>query len=307
MGNNKSTQRSKSIKENQNHFSVKSAISNTCDEIKEIKICDIDNYNNKNNVHRQHNHHFLKKHLFQCEVSSPIKEKLISGCKVLDLGCGPATLLLDLAVQYPNSKFIGVDIEPIFPNEIKPKNLEFKIADILQKLPFPDNEFDLVHLESVLCSTKSTKTEIVLNEMVRVSKPNGYIEVGETFIYKDVGEKLCYILHGLDLVSALYGVEKFIGLKLPEIVTKISNIKNIKVEDRAIIIGKNGGKLGMISKDLLAWFDDENSGNLFVNEICEQLELTREQYHVLLKDIYNELECTSPEMTFRRVYAQKIS
>ncbi|CAG8555932.1 16562_t:CDS:2 [Funneliformis mosseae] len=119
--------------------------------------------------------------------------------------------------------------------------------------------------------------------MVRVSKPNGCIEVGETFIYK------------VDLVSGLYGVEKFIGLKLPDIVTKIPNIKNINVEDRAVVI------------DLLAWFNDENSGNFFVKEVCEQLKLTKDQYHQLLEDIYNELECTSPEMTFRRVHAQKIS
>ncbi|CAG8469856.1 14830_t:CDS:2 [Funneliformis caledonium] len=170
---------------------------------------------------------------------------------------------VDLAAQYPNSKFIGVDIEPTFPNEIKPKHLEFMIADIFQRVPFPDNEFDLVHLDSVLCSTISTKIEFILNEMVRVSKPNGCIEVGETFIYK------------VDLVSGLYGVEKFIGLKLPDIVTKIPNIKNINVEDRA--------------------------------EVCEQLKLTKDQYHQLLEDIYNELECTSPEMTFRRVHAQKIS
>ena len=43
-------------------------------------------FNNDNNTYRQHNHYFLKKHLFQCEFSSPIKEKLINGGKVLDLG-----------------------------------------------------------------------------------------------------------------------------------------------------------------------------------------------------------------------------
>ena len=60
--------------------------------------------------------------------------------------------------------------------------MEFKIADIFQKLPFPDNEFDLVHLEKMLFSILPTQLNSLIDEMLRVTKPNGYIEFVETHI-----------------------------------------------------------------------------------------------------------------------------
>jgi hypothetical protein len=47
---------------------------------------DFKQYFSDNNECRLANHYFLKKHLFRGEFSSPIKEKLNKGGKVLDLG-----------------------------------------------------------------------------------------------------------------------------------------------------------------------------------------------------------------------------
>ncbi|RIA98796.1 S-adenosyl-L-methionine-dependent methyltransferase, partial [Glomus cerebriforme] len=104
-----------------------------------------------------------------------------------------------VAAQYPNSKFYGIDIEPVFPQEIKPNNLEFKQADMFQGLPYPDNFFDLVHLETLLFSITSTQLNFIIDEMLRVTKPNGYIEFVETHMTcrsKGVGEKFYLLLRG---------------------------------------------------------------------------------------------------------------
>ncbi|CAI2161676.1 17273_t:CDS:2 [Funneliformis geosporum] len=263
-------------------------------------------FNNDNNIHRQHDLYFLKKHLFQCGISSPIKEKLITGCKVLDLGCGPATFLLDLAVQYPDSKFLGVDIEPLFPSEIKPKNLKFKIVDILQRLPFLDNEFDFVHTEAVLFLLPSEKIDFLINEMIRITKPNGYIEICESIFNnqsKGIGEKFGHLLHGFGLVSKLHKADIKVALKLSQMLAAKSNIHKSSVNDKLVVVGKNGGKLGVIMQDILTWFN--NSSELFVVDICRQLNLTKEQYDQLVVDAFNELNFTCPEMTLRRIFVQK--
>jgi ubiquinone/menaquinone biosynthesis C-methylase UbiE len=62
--------------------------------------------------------------------------------------------------------------------------LEFEIADIFQRLPFRDNEFDLVHLETMLFFILPTQLNFLIDEMIRVTKPNGYIEFAETHISK---------------------------------------------------------------------------------------------------------------------------
>ena len=77
--------------------------------------------------------------------------------------------------------------------------MEFKIADIFQRLPFPDNEFDLVHLETILFSTTPAQLNFLIGEMIRITKPNGYIEFVETHMTsrsRGVGEKFGQLLRG---------------------------------------------------------------------------------------------------------------
>lgn len=64
---------------------------------------------------------------------------------MLDSGCGPATWTLDMAEAYPNSKFYGVDASLVFPQNIKPKNVEFSICNVAKEIPFPDNTFDFIY------------------------------------------------------------------------------------------------------------------------------------------------------------------
>ncbi|CAB5378420.1 uncharacterized protein OCT59_020870 [Rhizophagus irregularis] len=272
------------------------------DDDKDLKFY----FNSENNVHRQHNHTFLKKYLFKCNISSPVNENLISGGMVLDIGCGPSTFLLEVAGQYPNSKFFGIDIEPVFPQEIKPSNLEFKLADMFQGLPFPDNTFDLVHLETILFSITPAQLDFIINEMVRVTKPSGYIEFVETHMTcrnKGVGENFGLLLSGFELVANSYGADPDLVLTLPQLLIKNPNIEDPNVIFKELVLGRNGGKLGVIIQDVFNWFN--NSSESFVNDACKQLKITKEQYFQLVKDAFKEIDSTFPETDFIRIYAQK--
>ncbi|RIA99728.1 S-adenosyl-L-methionine-dependent methyltransferase [Glomus cerebriforme] len=137
-----------------------------------------------NEIDRYHMHHFLKKYIFQNNFSSPIEEKLMRNeCKVLDVACGAGTWLLDLSINYPKSKFFGLDIKPLFPKEIKPDNLEFIQADMLNGLPYPDNEFDFVHQETMLLMLTPDQWNYAISEIVRVTKPGGWIELVEPYSF----------------------------------------------------------------------------------------------------------------------------
>lgn len=46
--------------------------------------------------------------------------------------------------SYPKSDFYGIDISPMFPENIKPQNVTFEIANVADRLPFPDDHFDFV-------------------------------------------------------------------------------------------------------------------------------------------------------------------
>ena len=99
------------------------------------------------------------------------------------------------------------------------------------------------------------------------------------------------------------GADPDMVLKLPKLLTTYPNLDDINVKGRKLVFGKNGGKLGIIIQQIFGWFD--NSSELFVNDICKKLDLTKEQYDQLVEDTFNEVNYTFPEISFIRVYAQK--
>ncbi|CAG8514636.1 57_t:CDS:2, partial [Acaulospora colombiana] len=126
--------------------------------------------------------HFTLRHIWESNFSAPIHELLqVPGTKVLDVGCATGTWTLEMATEYPLAKFTGIDIIPIYPSEIKPKNVEFEIANILNRLPYEDGTFDFVFMRSMsLTFTTQEWEEVVISELIRVLKPGGWIEIMES-------------------------------------------------------------------------------------------------------------------------------
>ena len=91
-------------------------------------------------------------------------------------------------------------------------------------------------------------------------------------------------------------------LKLPTLLGANTNINNINVDNKSVILGSNGGKLGIVMQNTFEWF---SSNETVAIDVCKQLSITREQYDQLVKDSFNELDYISPKITFYRVYAQK--
>lgn len=78
--------------------------------------------------------------------SAPVEELLEKGIKVLDVGCGSGRWILEMARDFPNSTFIGVDVSNVFPSPDKiPSNASFVEGNVLHGLPFADDTFDYVY------------------------------------------------------------------------------------------------------------------------------------------------------------------
>ncbi|CAG8748121.1 5675_t:CDS:2, partial [Cetraspora pellucida] len=99
--------------------------------------------NDDEEINRLQSQHYLFRHAWGKNYSSPVEEILrAGGACVLDVGCGPATWILEMASEYTSSSFTGIDISPVFPSNIKPRNVEFYQMNVLDGLPFEDNTFD---------------------------------------------------------------------------------------------------------------------------------------------------------------------
>jgi len=103
------------------------------------------------------------------------------GMKVLDIGSGNGETVLTIAEKVGSKgKAVGVDFSPegvtLAKEKAKERNLE-KIAEFHQanalELPFPNNSFDAVISECVVCLIQDKQK--TLNEKVRVLKSGGRV------------------------------------------------------------------------------------------------------------------------------------
>ena len=104
------------------------------------------------------------------EIGSPFYDFLFQRC-------GVGSWSFDMATEYPNAKITGIDISPIRPSQVKPDNFTFIQANILDGLPFEDNTFDYVFQRLLFAAITRDKWPFVINELTRVLKPGGYLEV----------------------------------------------------------------------------------------------------------------------------------
>ncbi len=132
-----------------------------------------------------HGHHesVLRSHRWRTAENSAsyLLPHLSAGLNILDVGCGPGTITVDLAQTVAPGTVTGIDTAAKVLDaarelaaEAKLTNTEFVEADVYS-LPFDDGHFDVVHAHQVL--QHLTDPVAALREMRRVTRPGGFVAV----------------------------------------------------------------------------------------------------------------------------------
>ena len=110
-----------------------------------------------------------------------MRECLRPGVRMLDCGCGPGTITVDLARLVAPGEVIGIDMADAQLNFARAvavqqgvDNVRFEIADV-GELPYADASFDVVTSHSLLEHLPNPL--LALREMARVLKPGGYVAI----------------------------------------------------------------------------------------------------------------------------------
>ncbi|GAA5802648.1 hypothetical protein EDC94DRAFT_611291 [Helicostylum pulchrum] len=137
---------------------------------------------------RQRGEHYLLKHVFQSSHFAPVDDILNElGSETLDVGCGvQASWLLDMANDFPNCTFYGFDILEPFSLDTDtasvshiPTNCELIKHDVFETFPYKDKTFDYVHQRTMHMVYSSDKIAWMFQQLLRVTKDNGWIELVE--------------------------------------------------------------------------------------------------------------------------------
>lgn len=110
--------------------------------------------------------------------------KISSHQKILDLGCGTATLSILIKQAYPNCEVMGLDPDPkildIARAKIVEAGLDIKLDEgFSSSLPYPDSYFDRVFSSMVFHHlTTEVKLRTAL-EILRVLRPGGEFHIAD--------------------------------------------------------------------------------------------------------------------------------
>lgn len=102
---------------------------------------------------------------------------LSSDSKVLDVGCAKGFMIYDFIQILPEIKIQGIDISTYAIDNSLPEVREFLKVGSADKLPFKDNEFDLVISINTIHNLDLGGCSMALKEIERVSKKNSFITV----------------------------------------------------------------------------------------------------------------------------------
>jgi ubiquinone/menaquinone biosynthesis C-methylase UbiE len=136
-----------------------------------------------------HGHHdsVLRSHRTRTAENSAayLLPHLRPGLDLLDVGCGPGTITLDLARLVAPGRVLGIDREGEVLREARElaagtANVELATGDVYA-LDFADASFDAVHAHQVL--QHLTDPVAALAEMRRVCRPGGVVADYEAFTW----------------------------------------------------------------------------------------------------------------------------
>lgn len=154
--------------------------------------------------------------------------------RVMDFGCGTATLTIMTKQMYPTANVTGIDVDKAIldkaTNKIKEKKLDVLLLDYPgKKLPFNNESFDRVISSLVFHHLDTDSKKLALAELYRVLSNDGQIHIADFGRSDSWTQRILFnIIRGFDGFKSTDANAK--GL-LPKIITD-AGFENVSITSR---------------------------------------------------------------------------
>ncbi len=106
------------------------------------------------------------------------------GSRILDIGCGTATLTILIKMTYPDAEIIGIDIDPkileIAKLKVQKAGMDIKLDQgSIFELPYANNSFDRAASSLVIHHIAHENKVRAFKEIFRVLKPGGEMHIAD--------------------------------------------------------------------------------------------------------------------------------
>ncbi|RIB26834.1 S-adenosyl-L-methionine-dependent methyltransferase [Gigaspora rosea] len=250
--------------------------------------------------------HRIFKYIWQSDFSAPVNEKLETGAKVLDFGCGTATWLIDLSSQYPNSSFFGVEKPtPVFHSFTPPipSRVSLQYCDILSRLPFEDETFDFIYVRFMAFEIPDNKFKDLINELTRILKIDGYLEIMDTNAQaSNEGIETQEFMSSVRSYYKSIGMNPLITESLEPLLRSNSHLTSITTEKQCYPIGNWDDPIGEIALENLLLVLKHSKNNL-----APHMKVNEDEYDRKLLNIKEEVNLFQTYRNCVRVYGKKLA
>jgi SAM-dependent methyltransferase len=181
--------------------------------------------------------------------AAPIKAPM----SILDVGSGTGRWATEMARLFPNTNVIGSDIAAPNPeavqadDAVRPDNYAFIQGNVLEGLPFADGAFDFTHMRLLLFAIPEARWPDVARELLRVTRPGGWIELVETGPQQNGGPAMDQIVEWITQASLRRGVNPLVGPHIGDFLRSAGAI-NVTSRDIALPVGAYGGRVGRLAE-----------------------------------------------------------
>lgn len=110
----------------------------------------------------------------------------LTGCRVLDIGCGLAAIDILLIEEHRAAQVVCIDVEPRLIEQARLNAADSAVSDQLDirlvspgPLPFDDNQFDVVFSKDAIIHIPDKRA--CYQEIARVLRPGGQMAIGDWF------------------------------------------------------------------------------------------------------------------------------
>ncbi|KAF9903281.1 hypothetical protein EC991_004009 [Linnemannia zychae] len=217
--------------------------------------------------------------------------------RVIDLGCGPATWTMDMATDLTAVNFHGVDISPIYPAAIHPRNCSFSRECVVSGLSQPSNSFDVAYQRNVAPGFTFEHWSRSITEAFRIIKPGGYFESVETDVrVHDAGPMTNACFDHMIMSMASRNVDPSVVRSLDKLMIGAGFV-DVRVVEYRVPLGEYGGKLGQLWKQNMTAILETVKPHL-----AKAGRITEQQVEGMIREMGRETATKEGEGKFFRSY-----
>jgi ubiquinone/menaquinone biosynthesis C-methylase UbiE len=243
--------------------------------------------------------HYMLRYALRSNYLAPIVEPK----RILDVGCGTGRWLAEMAQLFPEAHLIGIDLNlPVLEGSsvIFPPNCTFRQGNLLEGLPFGAGSFDFVHQRLLAFALPAEHWPMVIQDLVRVTRPGGWIEIVEVDpLFKRPGPSTKRMLDLIVAACNTRNIDLTVAHRL-ETLMREAGLIQVTSHVISIPIGDWGGRLGTMART------DFAAGNQTIMPLVVSATGTSaEEYQRLANAWLLECEQYQSFCNFHALYAQR--